>query len=254
MDDLNTFSDQPSPDALEVPVLKVFDGDAFLTRIANVRTAVRFGFIDAPELEQRGGIEAREFLTALIGGRSVWIDILLKMNTGKSFDRHGRLVAVGYLADRYPDRTMNIEIEMLRNGWAWLVEKYGPDQIYFDALEVAQRNRRGIWAHEDNVPPWSFKRQKYSNRRRRMPDPDANRKLLLKRASKSRGGEWPDDDYDVYNGERVIGRIMRHPQAPDDRPWFWTIVQGIRPVTDSHGYSATREQAMADFKARWLAG
>src|SRR5262245_44641364 len=53
--------------------------------------------IDAPELEQRGGCEAREFLTALIGGRKVWIDILMKMDTGKPVDRYGRVVAVAYL-------------------------------------------------------------------------------------------------------------------------------------------------------------
>jgi endonuclease YncB( thermonuclease family) len=248
MDDPDTFQyfGAPSGDAIEVPVLKVFDGDGFLTKIADIEIAVRFGFIDAPELEQPGGCDAREFLTALIGGRNVWIDILLKMDTGKSFDRHGRLVAVGHLADRYrvSDRARNIEIEMLLNGWAWVLERYEPDPIYFEALEVAQRNKRGIWAFDDNVHPSTFKRQKYSvrPRRRGAPKPHhANRKLLLKRASKSRGGQSVDDDYDVYDGERVIGRIMRHPQAPEGRPWFWTIVQGIAPALDGHGYSATRE-------------
>jgi micrococcal nuclease len=172
------FFEEASPYAIEVPVLKVFDGDGFLTKIAlcnltdnpkdhtEVEAMVRFGFIDAPELEQRGGCEAREFLTALIGGCKVWIDILTKMDTGKSVDRHGRVVAVPYLGDRYPaSMTRNIEIEMLLNGWAWVLERYGPDEKYFEALEVAQRNKRGIWAYEDNVHPWTFKRQKYSDRR-----------------------------------------------------------------------------------------
>jgi endonuclease YncB( thermonuclease family) len=163
---------EASPTAIEVPVLKVFDGDGFRTKIALRRLtgnpndpaevdAIRFGFIDAPELEQRGGREARDFLTALIGGRNVWIDILLKMDTGKSVDRYGRVVAVVYLGDR--SLTRNIEIEMLLNGWAWLLERYGPDEIYFEALEVAQRNKRGIWAWEDNVHPWTFKGQKYND-------------------------------------------------------------------------------------------
>jgi hypothetical protein len=37
---------------------------------------------------------------------------------------------------------------------------------------------------------------------------------------------WDKDDYDVRLGDAigpVIGRIMRHPQAPEDRPRFWTI-------------------------------
>lgn len=163
--------EEASPLAIEVPVLEVFDGDGFRTKIAlcqltgnpkhhtEKEAIIRCAFIDAPELEQRGGCEARQFLTALIGGRKVWLDIRMKIDTGKSVDQYGRIVAVPYLDDR------NIEIEMVVNGWAWVIEKYGPDEIYFEALEVAQRNKRGIWAYEDNVHPWTFKRQKYIDRR-----------------------------------------------------------------------------------------
>jgi hypothetical protein len=35
-------------------------------------------------------------------------------------------------------------------------------------------------------------------------------------------------------------------------PWFWTITaREIPPSVHNHEYSATREQAMADFKMRW---
>jgi hypothetical protein len=42
------------------------------------------------------------------------------------------------------------------------------------------------------------------------------------------------DDHVVLEGGRVIGCITLHPQAPEGR--------------------GTREQAMADFKARWQTG
>jgi hypothetical protein len=48
---------------------------------------------------------------------------------------------------------------------------------------------------------------------------------VLIKASKSFGGVWSHDDYIVRDLGRnvVVGRIMLHPQAPKDQPWFWTI-------------------------------
>jgi hypothetical protein len=41
----------------------------------------------------------------------------------------------------------------------------------------------------------------------------------LKRASKSRpSGQWSDADYDVFDGEQHIGRIILHLQAKDLTP------------------------------------
>ena len=61
------------------------------------------------------------------------------------------------------------------------------------------------------------------------------------------------DDHVVLDGGRVIGRIFQQLEAPEGRPWFWTITaMDYPPTIHSRGYSATREQAMADFKAQWL--
>ena len=76
--------------------------------------------------------------------------------------------------------------------------------------------------------------------------------LILKSASKSRpSGQWSDDDYDVFDGNQLIGRIMLHPQAPTGRPWFWTITAQVPQYPHDRGYAATREEAMAAFKSAW---
>jgi hypothetical protein len=51
----------------------------------------------------------------------------------------------------------------------------------------------------------------------------------------------------------VVGRIMRHPQAPEAQPWFWTITaRGQPPLVYNRGYAASCEQAMRYFKAWYL--
>lgn len=175
--------EEPGTETLRVPVLKVFDGDGFLTRIelprrgTSIEIAIRCGFIDAPEMEQPGGPEARDFLASLIEGKKVDLVILTKMDTGGSFDRHGRIVAIPYLAvdsaahrqspwGSRPLLSRNIELEMVVNGWAWVLDRYEPDGRYFAALDDARRNRRGIWSFASNLHPWEYKRRLYARRAR----------------------------------------------------------------------------------------
>jgi micrococcal nuclease len=184
--------EEPPMETLGVTVVKVFDGDGFLASVyhprkdINFEVAIRCGFIDAPEMGQPGGQQAKAFFNSLIGGKKVDLVVLTKMDTGGSFDRHGRIVCVPYLTEepiaeetepeisvRYflskfqqrPKITRNIELEMVVNGWAWVLERYGPDERYMDALSDARHHRRGIWALDDNEHPWDFKKKLYQQRR-----------------------------------------------------------------------------------------
>jgi hypothetical protein len=60
--------------------------------------------------------------------------------------------------------------------------------------------------------------------------------LLLKRASKHRScGQWSDDDYDVWDGNQHIGRIMWTHAGPEDCRWF-TPDSGHSVVTVAFRY------------------
>jgi endonuclease YncB( thermonuclease family) len=193
-----TAAEHVDTQTLRVRVLRVFDGDGFLTRIwhpeyrREVEIGARFGFIDAPEMDQPGGVEAKQFLEKVIADKWLELAILLKYDTGQIFDRHKRLVCVPYLPEDQSEASgasplgflkalispfgsgtmmRNVELEMVLNGWAWVVEKYGPDEKYLEALADARNNRRGIWAQTDNVAPWHFKQ---SQHRKIRKNPDAS--------------------------------------------------------------------------------
>ena len=74
--------------------------------------------------------------------------------------------------------------------------------------------------------------------------------LLLRRASLSRqGGSWSEDDFDVFEGARVIGRIYR--VVGTSERWFWGIdyfLAGGRAIYD---HASSREAAMTAFRAAW---
>lgn len=190
---LIVVEDAPA-ETLGVSVVKVFDGDGFLASVYHPRkdihfeVAIRCGFIDAPEMGQPGGEQAKAFLTSLIGGKKVELVVLTKMDTGGITDRHGRIVCIPYLTDeitmeesepeisvqyllsrfQQPRKiTRNIELEMVVNGWAWVLERYDPDERYMDALSDARNHRRGIWALDENEHPWEFKKKLYQQKRTR---------------------------------------------------------------------------------------
>jgi hypothetical protein len=64
-------------------------------------------------------------------------------------------------------------------------------------------------------------------------------------------GQWAPDIYDVLDGKRIIGRILRTSLAPQDRPWFWSITDRIRQQPEDRGYAATRDDALVEFRKRW---
>jgi hypothetical protein len=78
--------------------------------------------------------------------------------------------------------------------------------------------------------------------------------LILKRASASRpDGQRSDEDYDVLADGKVVGRIYEQGGVgePPELRWLWSIM--IVPATPgvTNGTAATREEAMAKFRAVW---
>ena len=137
---------------------RVVDGDTiYLKTRANNSIKVRLAFIDAPELNQPFGKDAKAFLQK-IEGQKVAIDV-------KSKDRYGRHVAILF------HRDADINLLMIENGYAWVYTKYlkytsvSRRNKYLHAESLAKENELGLWQTKDYIPPWEWR--KHSRKRLR---------------------------------------------------------------------------------------
>jgi endonuclease YncB( thermonuclease family) len=127
-------------------VVKVADGDTLTILDAEqTRHRVRLHGIDTPEYKQPYGTAAKNALANLVAGEGVGIDV-------KDTDRYGRTVGVVYKGN------VNINLEMVRNGYAWWYKKYAPfDDDLRLAQQQAQVDKAGLWADPNPVSPWEWR-------------------------------------------------------------------------------------------------
>ena len=99
--------------------------------------------IDAPEREEKLGRESKEHLRslAMINNGEIWLIPIEK-------DQYGQIVAEVYVRDSY-DTALNLNVQMVRDGYAWHDEKESvncPIRREFElAQEMAQEEGLGIW-------------------------------------------------------------------------------------------------------------
>jgi endonuclease YncB( thermonuclease family) len=138
----------------KVEVVAIADGDT-LTVLDESKTQhkIRLAGIDVPEEGQAFGTRAKENLAAKVFRRRVRIEVI-------DVDRYHREVGRLFLGERL------INIEMVRDGFAWRYVRYDQPGEFKDAEREARDARRGLWAHPHAMPPGEFRRQK---RPRQLP-------------------------------------------------------------------------------------
>lgn len=96
-----------SAQTLKGKVVRVSDGDTVVLLDAdNTQQKIRLNGIDAPENGQPYGDKSKEYLSGLIAGKEVAVEV-------KGKDQYKRILGVVYLGDT------NINAEMIRAGYAW---------------------------------------------------------------------------------------------------------------------------------------
>lgn len=131
--------------ALDGYVVKVSDGDSFTIKSYGKNVRVRMYGIDAPELKQRYGKEAKKYLEDLILGKKVELKVLYE-------DKYRRKIARVYY------KSKEINLEMLRSGNVWFYEYHAKNEKeYRRAYEEAKREKRGLWKDKNPENPRDFR-------------------------------------------------------------------------------------------------
>ena len=129
-------------------VIEVKDGDTLTVLRNRSRFTVKLPGIDAPELDQPFGLEAKRFAAKLVRGKVVTIEMF----------RPGNPI---YGAVRF-SRGRILALEMVKAGMAWATTT-DKTSLFSEAQEAAKSARLGLWVNsedEDPVPPWEWRANK----------------------------------------------------------------------------------------------
>ena len=138
-------NDPPKP--FTGKVVSIADGDTITVLLDKVQHRIRLQHIDAPESGQDFGTKAKKVLGDKVFGQEVkivWI--------GR--DKYKRILGEVHLDDR------NINLEMVKEGFAWHYVQYSKSQEYAKAEKEAKEKKLGLWAMGSPTPPWDFRRGK----------------------------------------------------------------------------------------------
>ena len=70
--------------------------------------------------------------------------------------------------------------------------------------------------------------------------------------SPRKGGRWSDDDYDMFDGEREVGRTYLADGYDGRESWFWGVSFQVTK-RKSYGYALSFKEAKAAFRAEYEA-
>jgi len=132
-------------------VAHITDGDSLIVTSGGREVQVRIADIDAPELDQPHGEQAKSALNALVSGREVRLDLI-------SGDAYRRIVARVFVDGR------DVAEMLVRDGHAWVRREYAHESALIPFEERARAAKRGLWAESAPVAPWVWRKLNRSRR------------------------------------------------------------------------------------------
>ena len=130
-------------------VVGIIDGDTLETLNGHHADRIRLSGIDCPEKSQAIGQRAKQAAAVLAFGKQVTVQI-------HGYDKHKRTLGDVLLPDG-----MNLNQELVKQGWCWWYRKYAPGDTVLEKLEKEAREARiGLWAEPHPSPPWEWRKRK----------------------------------------------------------------------------------------------
>jgi len=132
----------------DAKVIEIKDGDTIVVLRNKTRFTVELPGIDAPELDQPFGPEAKRYAAKLVKGKVVSIEMFQPGNPI-------------YGAVRF-SKSRILAHEMVKAGLAWATTT-DKSSKFREAQEEAKAARLGLWVNseeEDPIPPWEWRAQK----------------------------------------------------------------------------------------------
>lgn len=133
-----------SPGIIRAAVSEVIDGDTFVIEQSGIPMLIDLESIDAPEINQHYGQEAKDFLSQLLLNKNV------KIKTVKTVDyRH--VTAFVTLED------LDVNKTLVKSGLAWYDAKNGYDSLLKTTQNDAKKFKLGLWSQKSPVAPWDYR-------------------------------------------------------------------------------------------------
>jgi endonuclease YncB( thermonuclease family) len=130
-------------------IIKIKDGDTVVVLLAGkIQETLRLADVDCPENSQAFGKNAKQFTSSQIFGKTVTF-----YRTGK--DRYKRTVAkIFYGNEKY------LSAEIIKAGFGWWYFKASKNIELQEFQNQAKTNKLGLWADDNAMSPWDFRKSK----------------------------------------------------------------------------------------------
>ncbi|MHC9538176.1 MAG: DUF1266 domain-containing protein [Vulcanimicrobiota bacterium] len=125
--------------------INVDDGNIIVVMKGNDTVRVRLEGIACPETGQAFHDEAAQFVTNLVLGKEIFVDV-------KTVDYDRRLVSSVKVDGK------EVSLELIKEGLAWYYDKISKNTELASAEQAARKQKSGIWSQRDPTAPWDYKR------------------------------------------------------------------------------------------------